>query len=46
MELTTTWKEEGIREGWQKGIRQEAFNLTQRFLKRRIGTLTPDIEER
>lgn len=58
MELTTTWKEEGIREGWQKGkqegllegkqegLRQEALNLTQRFLTKRIGSLTPDIEGR
>jgi hypothetical protein len=42
MELTTTWKEEGI----QEGIRQEAFNLTQRFLTKRIGLLPPDQEAR
>lgn len=57
MELTTTWKEEGLREGWekgkqeglhegeQKGLQEEAFNLTQRLLTRRVGVLTPDLEE-
>ncbi len=62
MELTTTWKEEGIREGWQKGLLEgkqegllegkqeglleEARNLTRRFLTKRIGLLSPDLEER
>jgi hypothetical protein len=38
MELTTTWKEEGLRE--------EALILTRRLLTRRVGLLTPDVEER
>ncbi|NJO08066.1 MAG: DUF4351 domain-containing protein [Chloroflexaceae bacterium] len=38
MELTTTWKEEGILEG--------ELYLIQRFLTRRTGMLTPDLEER
>jgi predicted transposase YdaD len=70
MELTTTWKEEGIREGWQKGLLEgkqegllegkqegllegkqeglleEALNLTRRFLTKRIGLPSPDLEER
>ncbi|NJO08067.1 MAG: DUF4351 domain-containing protein [Chloroflexaceae bacterium] len=46
MELTTTWKEEGKQEGKQEGILEEAQYLTQRFLTRRIGVLTPDLEER
>lgn len=54
MELTTTWKEEGRQEGRQEGLlegKQEGLlegelYLTQRFLTRRIGMLTLDLEER
>ena len=54
MELTTSWKEEGLREGWEKGLQegeqrgeqQEALHLTQRLLTRRVGLLPPDLEER
>lgn len=46
MELTTTWKEEGRLEGKQEGILEGELYLIQRFLTRRIGVLTPDLEER
>lgn len=70
MELTTTWKEEGLKEGWEKGLlegkqaglqegeqkgkqaglqegeQKEALYLTQRFLTRRVGVLTAELEER
>jgi flagellar biosynthesis/type III secretory pathway protein FliH len=50
MELTTSWKEEdileGIQQGKQEGNQEEAFNLTQRFLTRRIGLIPPELEER
>jgi len=42
MELTTSWKEEGI----QEGKRVEARNLTLRLLTRRFGALAPELEER
>jgi predicted transposase YdaD len=51
MELTTSWKEEGIeigrregrREGQQEGLRRER-QLVLRLLRRRFGRLTPEIE--
>jgi hypothetical protein len=54
MELTTSWKEEGILEGIQQGkdegeqigLHKEALHLTQRFLTRRIGLIPPELEER
>jgi hypothetical protein len=52
MELTTTWKEEGRREGIQIGRQEgeqtgkqaEALNLTLRFLIRRFGPLPVELE--
>jgi hypothetical protein len=56
MELTTSWKEEGIQEGLREGIQQgkqeglregqhaEAITLTLRLLTRRFGVLAPDLE--
>jgi flagellar biosynthesis/type III secretory pathway protein FliH len=50
MELTTTWKEEGIQEGIQigrqEGQQAEALNLTMRLLTRRFGTIESDLEQR
>jgi hypothetical protein len=42
MELTTTWKEEGRREGQQA----EALSITRRLLTRRFGLLAPELDER
>jgi hypothetical protein len=42
MELTTTWKEEGRREGQQA----EALHLTVRLLTRRFGTIESELEQR
>jgi len=48
MELTTSWKEEGIeigrQEGRQEGRREEACQLILRQLKRRFGPLPAELE--
>jgi predicted transposase YdaD len=46
MELTTTWKEEGRREGEQAGKQAEALALTRRLLTRRFGALAPEVDTR
>jgi hypothetical protein len=50
MELTTTWKEEGIQEGIQigrqEGQQAEALSITRRLLTRRFGLLAPELDER
>ena len=45
MELTTSWKEEGIQLGLQQGIEREA-DLILRMLKRRVGKLDEDACQR
>jgi hypothetical protein len=44
MELTTSWKEEGIAIGRQEGWQREG-QLILRQLQRRFGILTPEIEK-
>jgi len=44
MQLTTSWKEEGLREGRREGIEREQ-NLVIRQLKRRLGSLTTHLED-
>jgi predicted transposase YdaD len=54
MELTSTWKEEGIqegikigrKEGEQDGKQEEARNLTVRLLTRRFGPMDPELQQR
>lgn len=46
MELTTSWKEEGLREGRQLGIQEGFFILIQHQLRRRVGQLPAEMEER
>ena len=49
MELTTSWKEEGIEQGLAKGReegRQATARLIQRLLGRRLGELPPPIRDR
>ena len=57
MEIVTSWMETGIERGKQigrqeglevgrvEGRRQEALNLVQRQLQRRVGLLSPELEE-
>lgn len=48
LELTTSWKEEGLQEGFamgmQQGIRQGEEQLVLRLLTRRVGTLPVELE--
>lgn len=50
MEIVTSWMEKGIEQGRQEGIllgvRQEAQTLVLRQLSRRVGALSPELEER
>jgi hypothetical protein len=45
VELTTSWKEEGIQIGLQQGIKREA-DLILRLLKRRVGKLDEAVCQR
>ncbi len=48
MELTTSWKEEGIQiglqQGLQKGLRQGGYKLVLHLLTRRVGTLSKRLQ--
>jgi predicted transposase YdaD len=48
MELTTSWKEEGIQQGIQQGLQQgkysQALAIVLRLLRRRIGLLPDEVE--
>ena len=50
LELTTSWKEEGLQEGlqegWQKGRQEESLRLVLRLLPRRCGPLPAEAEAR
>jgi predicted transposase YdaD len=46
MELTTSWKEEGIQEGLREGKQKATRNLIIRQLTRRFGALAPELEAR
>jgi predicted transposase YdaD len=46
LELTTSWKEEGLQEGLQQGRLEESLRLTLRLLQRRFGPLPAEIEAR
>jgi hypothetical protein len=45
MELTTSWKEEGIEIGRELG-REREYQLLLRLLRKRFGALEPEWEER
>jgi hypothetical protein len=45
MELTTSWKEEGLKEGLEKGRKQGEEIVVLRQLKRRCGPFSPNIEK-
>ncbi|MDB9313677.1 DUF4351 domain-containing protein [Spirulina sp. CS-785/01] len=44
MQITTSWKEEGLQEGLEQGLERER-NLVTRQIKRRLGELSPQLEE-
>ncbi|BAY25691.1 hypothetical protein NIES2100_54970 [Calothrix sp. NIES-2100] len=46
MQIVTSWMEEGIEQGIEQGKEQATLSLILRQLPRRVGTLTPDLEER
>jgi Domain of unknown function (DUF4351) len=46
MRIVTSWMEEGIEQGLQQGRQQEAVSLIMRLLSRRVGALTPQLQER
>ncbi|NEO28358.1 MAG: DUF4351 domain-containing protein, partial [Kamptonema sp. SIO4C4] len=47
MQITTSWKEEGLQEGLEQGLEQgleRERNLVTRLVKRRLGELSPQLE--
>jgi Domain of unknown function (DUF4351)/Putative transposase, YhgA-like len=50
MKIVTSWMEEGIEQGLVQGLVQgkqsEALSLVKRLLPRKIGTLTPELQQR
>jgi predicted transposase/invertase (TIGR01784 family) len=46
MQIVTSWMEEGIQQGLERGKKQEAVLLILRQLNRRVGALTPQLQER
>jgi|GEM_PF-899199 len=46
MEIVTSWMEEGLQQGRQQGIQQGELAIIQRQLIRRIGGVTPQLQER
>ena len=46
MEIVTSWMREGIEQGLVQGKQSEALSLITRQLNRRIGTVTPELQQR
>ncbi|WP_231865473.1 DUF4351 domain-containing protein [Anabaena sp. FACHB-709] len=46
MQIVTSWMEEGIQQGLQQGLQQGELKVIQRQLTRRIGDITPELQER
>jgi hypothetical protein len=46
MEIVTSWMEQGIEQGLERGKEQATLSLVMRLLPRRVGTLTPELEQR
>ncbi|MDF5726052.1 MAG: DUF4351 domain-containing protein [Rhizonema sp. PD37] len=46
MQIVTSWMEQGIEQGIEQGKKQEAVALVSRQLSRRVGILTPQLQER
>ena len=45
MEIVTSWMREGIEQGVVRGRKQEAVSMITRMLKRRFGSLNPQLQE-
>jgi Domain of unknown function (DUF4351)/Putative transposase, YhgA-like len=45
MQIVTSWMEEGIEQGIEQGKLQATLSLVMRQLPRRVGTLTPELQE-
>ena len=45
MQIVTSWMEEGIEQGIEQGKLQATLSLIMRLLPRRVGTLTPELQE-
>ncbi len=46
MKIVTSWMREGIEQGLEQGKQSEALSLVTRQLTRRIGTITPELQQR
>jgi hypothetical protein len=46
MQIVTSWMEEGLNQGLQRGKLEEAIALIWRLLQRRIGEITPELRSR
>ncbi len=46
MKIVTSWMEEGIEQGLVQGKQSEALSLVTRQLTRKIGTVTPKLQQR
>jgi Domain of unknown function (DUF4351) len=46
MQIVTSWMEEGLYQGLQRGKLEEAIALIWRLLQRRIGEITPELRSR
>ena len=46
MEIVTSWMREGIEQGLVQGKQSEALSLIRRLLLRKVGTLTPELQQR
>ena len=46
MEIVTSWMREGIEQGLVQGKQSEALSLIMRLLLLKVGTLTPELQQR
>ena len=46
MKIVTSWMKEGIEQGLVQGKQSEALSLIRRLLLRKVGTLTPELQQR
>ncbi len=46
MQIVTSWMEQGLEQGREQGKQQEAISLISRLLNRRVGSLTPQLQQR
>ncbi len=46
MKIVTSWMREGIEQGLVQGKQSEASSLVMRLLPRKVGTITPELQQR